>query len=77
MNSTEDGSCQISARQSFARRFTRGFGLFYGWILFALASLVKHAGSGPVWSGTGVWVTALEQHFGYRPRFDHHRFPTE
>ncbi len=65
MNSTGDGSGQTSTRQSFAHRLTRGFGLFYGWKLVGLALLVNTLASGPVWSGTGVWVTALEQHFGW------------
>ena len=40
-------------------------GLFYGWIIVSLALLVNGLSSGPVWSGVGVWITALELHFGW------------
>jgi len=40
-------------------------GMFYGWKLAGLALLVIGLASGPVWSGVGVWVKALEMHFGW------------
>ena len=40
-------------------------GVFYGWKLVGLALLVIALASGPIWSGVGVWVTALELHFGW------------
>ena len=39
--------------------------MFYGWIIVSLALLVNGLSSGPVWSGVGVWITALELHFGW------------
>ena len=39
--------------------------MFYGWKLAGLALLVIGLASGPVWSGVGVWVKALEMHFGW------------
>ncbi len=40
-------------------------GMFYGWKLAGLALLVIGLVSGPVWSGVGVWVKALEMQFGW------------
>ena len=40
-------------------------GIFYGWRLTGLALFVIALASGPVWSGVGVWVKALEMHFGW------------
>ena len=40
-------------------------GMFYGWKLTGLALLVIGLASGPVWSGVGLWVKALEMHFGW------------
>ncbi len=40
-------------------------GLFYGWKLVGLALLVNGLASGPIWSGVGIWVKALELHFGW------------
>ncbi len=40
-------------------------GLFYGWKLVGLSLLVMALAGGPVWNGVGVWVTALEEHFGW------------
>ena len=40
-------------------------GLFYGWKLAGLGLLVTGLVSGPIWSGVGVWVKALELHFGW------------
>ncbi len=40
-------------------------GMFYGWKLVGLALLVIGLASGPIWSGVGVWVKALETHFGW------------
>ena len=40
-------------------------GMFYGWKLAGLALLVIGLASGPIWSGVGVWVKALEMHFGW------------
>ena len=40
-------------------------GMFYGWKLAGLALLVIGLASGPVWSGVGVWVKALEMQFGW------------
>jgi len=39
--------------------------MFYGWKLAGLALLVIGLVSGPAWSGVGVWVKALEMHFGW------------
>ena len=39
--------------------------LFYGWIIVSLALVVNSLSSGPVWSGVGVWIKALELHFGW------------
>ena len=38
---------------------------FYGWTIVGLALLVNALSSGPVWSGVGVWIKALELHFGW------------
>ncbi len=40
-------------------------GMFYGWKLVGLALLVIGLASGPIWSGVGVWIKALELHFGW------------
>lgn len=40
-------------------------GMFYGWKLAGLSLLVIGLASGPVWSGVGVWVKALEMQFGW------------
>ena len=40
-------------------------GMFYGWKLVGVALLVNGLASGPIWSGVGVWVKALELHFGW------------
>ena len=39
--------------------------LFYGWKLVGVAMLVVGLVSGPIWNGAGVWVRALEIHFGW------------
>ena len=39
--------------------------MFYGWIIVGLALTANAMSSGPVWSGVGVWVSALEAHFGW------------
>ena len=39
--------------------------MFYGWIIVSLALVVNGLSSGPVWSGVGVWIKALELHFGW------------
>jgi MFS family permease len=39
--------------------------MFYGWKLAGLSLLVIGLASGPVWSGVGVWVKALEMQFGW------------
>ncbi len=39
--------------------------MFYGWILVGTALLANGMSSGPVWSGVGVWIKALELHFGW------------
>ena len=44
---------------------TRTLGLFYGWKLVGLTLLVTALAGGPVWNGVGVWVKALEMHFGW------------
>ncbi len=38
---------------------------FYGWWLVGFSLLINTAASGPIWGGTGVWVKALELHFGW------------
>ena len=40
-------------------------GLFYGWKLVGLSSLVMALISGPIWNGVGVWVKVLELQFGW------------
>ena len=40
-------------------------GMFYGWKLVGLALLITALAGGPVWNGVGVWVSALEDHFGW------------
>ncbi len=39
--------------------------LFYGWKLVGLALFVNALASGPVWSGVGIWIKALELQFGW------------
>ena len=39
--------------------------MFYGWVIVTLALVVNGLSSGPVWSGVGVWIKALELHFGW------------
>ena len=39
--------------------------MFYGWVIVGLALIVNSLSSGPVWSGVGVWMKALELHFGW------------
>ena len=39
--------------------------MFYGWIIVGLALVANGMSSGPVWSGVGVWIKALELHFGW------------
>lgn len=39
--------------------------LFYGWVIVSAALIVNSLSSGPVWSGVGVWMKALELHFGW------------
>ena len=43
----------------------RVVGLFYGWKLVGVGLLIMALASGPVWNGVGVWVKALELHFGW------------
>ncbi len=47
------------------RYLKRGRTVFYGWKLVGLTLLITALASGPVWNGVGVWVTALEQQFGW------------
>ena len=39
--------------------------MFYGWVIVSAALLANGMSSGPVWSGVGVWIKALELHFGW------------
>ena len=39
--------------------------MFYGWIMVSAALFVNCLSSGPVWSGVGVWIKALELQFGW------------
>ena len=39
--------------------------MFYGWVIVGLALLANGMSSGPVWSGVGVWIKALEIQFGW------------
>ncbi len=39
--------------------------VFYGWVIVSLALVVNSLSSGPVWSGVGVWMKALELQFGW------------
>ncbi len=39
--------------------------MFYGWIIVTAALFVNGLSSGPVWSGVGVWIKALELQFGW------------
>ena len=43
----------------------RARNLFYGWKLVGLSMVAIALASGPVWSGVGVWVKALELQFGW------------
>ena len=38
---------------------------YYGWTIVGVALLVNALSSGPVWSGVGVWIKALELQFGW------------
>ena len=40
-------------------------GMFYGWKLVGVGVIIMMLASGPVWNGVGVWVKALELHFGW------------
>ena len=52
----------IAGVPEFNRRIR---GVFYGWKLVGLALLATGLASGPIWSGVGIWVKALELHFGW------------
>ena len=39
--------------------------MFYGWVMVTAALFVNGLSSGPVWSGVGVWIKALELQFGW------------
>ena len=39
--------------------------MFYGWIIVGLALVANGMSSGPVWSGVGVWIKALEIQFSW------------
>ncbi len=39
--------------------------MFYGWWLVVITILLNAATGSPVFGGVGVWVDALEQHFGW------------
>ena len=45
--------------------FLRVGGVFYGWRLAGFSLLLIAIVSGPIWSSVGVWVKALELHFGW------------
>lgn len=55
----------MATRVSIAGPINRVLGLFYGWKLVGLTLVVTALAGGPVWNGVGVWVIALEQHFGW------------
>lgn len=55
----------MAARASIAHYIWRGRTMFYGWKLVGLTLIVTALASGPVWNGVGVWVTALEEEFGW------------
>ena len=55
----------MATRVSIAGPINRVRGLFYGWKLVGLTLVVTALAGGPVWNGVGVWVIALEQHFGW------------
>ena len=38
---------------------------FYGWWMVGLTVVINGMGSGPIWSGVGVWVKALEGPMGW------------
>ena len=38
---------------------------FYGWWMVALTIVINGMGSGPIWSGVGIWVKALEGPMGW------------
>ena len=40
-------------------------GLFYGWKLVGLTMVASALSSGLIWGGVGVWIKALEIHFGW------------
>ena len=39
--------------------------VYYGWWLVGLGLLINAAASAPIWGGVGIWVKALEVHFGW------------
>ena len=47
------------------RPFALVRGGFYGWKLVALSLFVIFITSGPIWYGVGIWIKALELHFGW------------
>ena len=55
----------MAGRVFINRYIWRARTVFYGWKLVGLTLLVTALASGPVWSGVGIWVTALELHFGW------------
>ena len=52
----------VAGAPEFNRRMR---GMFYGWKLVGVAMLVTALASGPIWSGVGVWIKALELQFGW------------
>ena len=40
-------------------------GVYYGWWLVGLGLLINAAATAPIWGGVGIWVKALELHFGW------------
>ena len=58
-------SIKMTQRDIKSSAATKVLGLFYGWKLVGLTLLVTALAGGPVWNGVGVWVKALEMHFGW------------
>ena len=55
----------MAKRVSMNRYISHRYSIFYGWKLVGLTLLVTALASGPVWNGVGIWVTALEEEFGW------------
>ena len=53
----------LRSRLQDVRQAARG--TYYGWWLVGLVLFLNATVSAPIWSGVGIWVKALELHFGW------------